>query len=137
MPIALPPHDETSSTVSDESGRFEIYLRHFPDLGGKRQISANGGTLPHWRADGKELYYLGPDNTVFAQEIDINSTSILLSQSKPLFKFMGPAGGPYANPYDVTPDGKQFVVSESNEVYSSQPLVLIVNWLEKVKREEN
>ena len=44
--------------VTDESGRYEVYVQRFPEGGGKRQVSANGGIQPWWRGDGKELFYV-------------------------------------------------------------------------------
>jgi Tol biopolymer transport system component len=55
--------------ASDESSRFEIYVVPFPpDDGrtGKTPVSSAGGRQPRWRADGKELYYLGLDGSVMA-----------------------------------------------------------------------
>jgi hypothetical protein len=44
-----------------ESGRWEIYVASFPSFKERRQISSSGGYAPHWRRDGKELFYLGLD----------------------------------------------------------------------------
>ena len=49
---------------SNESGRYEIYVLPFPAStagGGKSMVSRAGGTQPHWRADGREIYYLASD----------------------------------------------------------------------------
>ncbi len=65
------PSDERSSQFSpdgrwvayqsNESGRFEIYVRPFPGPGGQWLISAAGGIQARWSRDGKELYYVAPD----------------------------------------------------------------------------
>ena len=52
--------------VSDESGSNEVYVRPFRGPGPKRRISANGGSEPKWRGDGKELFYLAADGSVIA-----------------------------------------------------------------------
>jgi hypothetical protein len=44
--------------ASDESGRFEVYVRPFPAASGQTQISIAGGTQPEWRRDGRELFYI-------------------------------------------------------------------------------
>jgi len=54
---------------SDESGRNEIYVAAFPGPGGKHQISTGGGSYPRWRADGKEIFYIGPNGTLIEAEI--------------------------------------------------------------------
>ena len=54
---ALSPDGHWLAYQSDESGRFEIYVRPFPDVQrAKLQVSAEGGTSPVWRADGRELF---------------------------------------------------------------------------------
>jgi Tol biopolymer transport system component len=47
---------------SNESGRFEVYVRPFPGPGGQWQVSTGGGISPRWQADGEELYYVARDN---------------------------------------------------------------------------
>jgi Tol biopolymer transport system component len=54
----LSPDGHLLAYVSDESGRNEIYLRSFPDLDRKWQVSTSGGRLPHWRSDGSELLFI-------------------------------------------------------------------------------
>ncbi len=55
--------------LSDDQGRPEVYVQTFPASGGKWQISANGGSQPWWRSDGKELYYLSADGKLMAVEV--------------------------------------------------------------------
>ena len=43
--------------ISDESGRYEVYVQPYPGPGGKRQISTEGGTEPVWSRNGQELFY--------------------------------------------------------------------------------
>jgi Tol biopolymer transport system component len=52
--------------ASNETGRFEVYVRSFPDLRGKWQISTSGGTFPRWRGDGRELFYIDNDQKLMA-----------------------------------------------------------------------
>ncbi len=59
---------------SDESGKTEVYVRPFPDVqSGKWQVSSGGGTLPRWRRDGKELFYVSADADLMA--VDISTVS--------------------------------------------------------------
>src|SRR4029434_1855073 len=55
--------------VSNESGRNEVYVQSYPGPGRTWQISTAGGTDPHWRRDGKELFYRGLDQKLMAVEI--------------------------------------------------------------------
>ncbi len=52
--------------TSNETGREEVYVRDFPGDSHKWQVSNQGGLLPHWRRDGRELFYLTPDGTLMA-----------------------------------------------------------------------
>ena len=54
----LSPDGQFVAYVSDESGRYEVYVQRFPRGGGKRLVSSNGGGQPRWRRDGKELFYV-------------------------------------------------------------------------------
>ena len=59
------PDGRWLALVSDESGKPEVYVRPFPPGDGRtghRLVSSNGGTVPRWPADGKELFYLAPDS---------------------------------------------------------------------------
>jgi len=118
---------------SDESGRNEIYIRPFPGPGGKWQVSTNGGTRPHWRGDGKELFYFDLENFITVAETNLGSSTVEIGVVRPLFSFIRFGGGG-TEMYDVTADGQRFLVIESaaNEATSS-PVTLVVNWLGKVK----
>ena len=59
--------------MSDESGQREIYVQSFPESGGKWLISTSGGVYPQWRADGRELFYLGPDGNLMGVDVDIEA----------------------------------------------------------------
>src|SRR5262249_40361145 len=61
---------------SNETGRFEIYIAPFPGPGGKWQISMAGGTAPRWRRDGREVFYVGPGNTLMAASMVLNGTRV-------------------------------------------------------------
>ena len=56
--------------TSNETGQPNVYVQPFPGAGGKYQVSRDGGSHPVWRADGKELFYLGADGTLMAVPID-------------------------------------------------------------------
>jgi Tol biopolymer transport system component len=58
---------------SDESGAREIYVQTFPASSGKWRVSANGGSQPSWRRDGKELYYISGDRKLMAVDVKLES----------------------------------------------------------------
>jgi serine/threonine protein kinase/Tol biopolymer transport system component len=58
------PDSRFIAYTSEESGRAEVYVEPLPATGARWQISTHGGGEPHWRADGKELFYLTPEGLI-------------------------------------------------------------------------
>jgi Tol biopolymer transport system component len=109
---------------SDESGKFEVYVRPFPGPGGRWQVSTSGGSNPRWRGDGKELYYLSLDNTIMAVPVSAG-TAFQAGAPRVLFP-VHPNPNPFGSVYDVSPDGKRFLVDSVSG--STPPLTLLVHW---------
>jgi len=118
---------------SNESGRGEVYVAPFPGPGGKWQISNGGGRLPTWRHDGKGLFYLSTDNKLMAAEVTPKGSSVQVGVPRMLFQTNPTAGPTFARLYDVSPDGKRFLVSTTAEG-ASAPFTLVVNWTAVVKK---
>jgi len=117
--------------VSDESGSNQVYIAPFPGPGGKWQASRAGGSEPRWRGDGKELFFLAPDNKLMAVEVNAKEFTLEIGNAQLLFE-VHPATSPGTH-YDVTGDGKRFLVDSSGEG-SSAPITLVVNWTADLKR---
>src|SRR5262249_41638003 len=63
----ISPNGRWMAYVSDASGGYEVYVRSFPYGDGDRwQVSARGGIEPRWRADGRELFFIGADQQLMA-----------------------------------------------------------------------
>jgi Tol biopolymer transport system component len=137
------PNSRWVAYTSKESGRDEIYVVPFDAAGvlktasglptdsrvGKWMISAGGGRFPRWRGDGKEIFYLSPDNQVMAVPIEERGNGIEARPAQSLFR----AAVPNAfDPYDVTADGKKFVINTIGE--QDNPLTLVVNWAADLKK---
>jgi Tol biopolymer transport system component len=127
------PDASSIAYVSDESGKDEIYIRSFPDRGSKRQVSITGGGSPRWRRDGKELYYFSDDNKMMAADISHKDGTIEVEHVRPLFNVPLIVAQPYAD-YDVTADGKKFLMNIPFESQNSTPLTLVVNWEAEIKK---
>jgi len=120
--------------VSNESGRFEIYVQPYPGTGGKRQISTEGGTEPVWNRNGRELFYRSGDR-MMAVEI---ATQPGFDVGKPRVLFEGqylPTPGTLPN-YDVSPDGQRFLMLKPSEQAQGAPtqINVVLNWFEELKR---
>jgi Tol biopolymer transport system component/predicted Ser/Thr protein kinase len=116
---------------SDESGQSEIYVDAFPDPRGKKQISTAGGTYPQWGAGGRELFYVSPDFKLMTVSLKLGTDSVEPSAPHELFTL--PALASTLSPYEATPDGQRFMVL-ANQDPVSQPLSVIVNWSELLKK---
>ena len=67
----LSPDGQWLAYASDESGRFEVFVRSFPTPGRQLPISGGGGMQPEWRRDGKELFYISAEGKVMV--VDVNT----------------------------------------------------------------
>jgi eukaryotic-like serine/threonine-protein kinase len=117
--------------VSDESGRKEIYVAPFAGPGGKQGVSSAGGNHPRWRADGKELFYLGLDGRVMSAGIGIRGSEVDIGAVRPLFGTL-PTNVGYV--YDVSPDGQRFLAIIPDEQAAPEPLTLVQNWTAGLKK---
>jgi serine/threonine-protein kinase len=118
--------------ISNESGRYEVYVQPYPGPGGKYLISTEGGTEPMWNPKGGELFYRDGDK-MMAVEI---ATQPTFSAGKPKVLFERdymPTNGtiPF---YGVTSDGQRFVMVKDND--QSAPITqinVVLNWFEELK----
>jgi serine/threonine-protein kinase len=119
--------------ISDESGRYEIYVQSFPGPGGKRQISTEGGTEPVWNRNGRELFYRSGDKMM---AVDI-ATQPSFAAGTPRMLFEGqyvPAPGASPN-YDVSPDGQRFLMLKPIEQAAGPTQInVVLNWFEELKQ---
>jgi eukaryotic-like serine/threonine-protein kinase len=115
---------------SNETGKWEIYVTSFPDLHGKWQVSNNGGTQPRWRGNGKELFYLAPDGNMMATPL--TTTGDHFDSGTPVALFQAKArqviAGSERVSYDVTHDGRRFLINTQMENLEAKPMMIILNW---------
>jgi hypothetical protein len=137
MAIALSPHGRWLAYQSNETGRIEVFVRPFPDVGsGKVQVSSAGGTAPLWARDGRTFYYLRGGDAVTAVPVTVDGT-LGLAQTPALFTLPpGTArlGARYYTPWDIAPDGR-FIMVESVDATASRgnTLQVVENGLQEVK----
>jgi len=129
---ALSPNGKWLAYVSDESGSFEVYVVPFPHGTGKWQISSGGGTWPRWSHSGNELFYRGIGNLMSAQ-ISEKQGNFVVGKTQELFKVNAGRGG-LGPMYDVTADGRKFVIVEQTE-QDAAPLTVVVNWPALLKKQ--
>ena len=127
--------------MSNESGRYEIYVRPFngnapaASGGGQWQVSTSGGISPRWRADGKELYYIAPDGKLMAAPISREwRDDRARHRPWPCFRrglYGGGTDVTIGTNYDVSVDGR-FLINTVLEDTAS-PITLLQNWTAALK----
>jgi hypothetical protein len=111
---------------SDEGGTQQIYMRTFPDTGGKWQISKDGAANPRWSHDGKEIYFTSGGANMMAVKI---STTPTVQLSDPVKLFTGFDGGSY----DVAADGR-FLMAVTTGQNSVNPITVTLHWQDALKK---
>ena len=114
--------------MSDESGRYEVYVAPFPNPTGRVQVSTDGGAYPLWRGDGKEVFYRTEDGSIMAAEVEAADTRFRVGALRRLFQVNLLPGYPYFRKYDVTADGQKFLVIEVPESEKKPVIMLDSNW---------
>jgi serine/threonine-protein kinase len=143
MPLADGPGTEGDAAVSpngrwlaygsEESGIFEIYVRPFPDAASARwQVSAAGGTDPVWSRSGRELFYVSAQNEMVSVQV---SPGAVFSFSPPrrLFSTAPYSPVPPVPSFDVSLDGKRFLMLRETTPTDRNELIVVQNWAEEMK----
>jgi Tol biopolymer transport system component len=128
------PDGRWMAYASDESGRLEVYVQSFPTPGVKFTISSNGGAQPHWRGDGRELFYLAADDTITAVDVTPGETP-RFGPPRPLFRTTVLGSLLDArNHFTATRDGQRFLISSVDDAERNEPITLLVNWTARLPR---
>ena len=118
---------------SDETGRFEIYVRPYPDVdSGRWLVSTTGGTSPRWSPDGQELFYY--DGTSIVRVPVTAAATFVAGRPVPLFT-VNPFGGRLGPDYEVAADGQRFLFLLPGPAApeSSTGLIVVQNWIEELR----
>ncbi len=127
--------------TTDDSGQPNVFVQPFPEAGEKLQVSTAGGSAPIWRADGKELYYLGADSTLMAVPID---TTGRVDAGTPQALFptgmfntgfnTGQTSISVGQTHAVSKDGQRFLLNaRTPQSGSVPPLNVVVNWMAAIQ----
>jgi hypothetical protein len=135
------PNGRYIAYQSDESGRYEIYVRPFPRIdNGRWQVSMAGGTRPVWARNGRELFYLDASNTLSAVPVSTSGPTISIGIPAKLFDTTYVQPNP-ARHFDVSADGQQFLMLKA--IATGDPnatpvsIVLVEHWFEELKQRVN
>ena len=133
---ALSPDGRWLAYASNESGRFEVYVRPYPDVnsGGRWPVSQNGGHAPAWAHSGRELFFRNGANALVAAAVVTGATFAPGAQTA-LFDVSRFAGTEVEADYDVAPDDRRFVFVRPVGRLAGRldRLVQITNWAAEVR----
>ena len=132
---ALSPDGRWLLYQADESGRFEVYLRPYPNVADARwQVSVGGGMSPTWRADGRELFFASNGQLMAATFRDGAPPRVGVPETL----FPVPSSGDRLGPqFDVSRDGTRVLVLTPTPVdpVADRPQVRIVQrWATELAR---
>jgi len=121
------PHICTLHDVGSQDG-----MDFLAGGGAKWQVSKDGGTSPKWRRDTKELFYLDGSDNIVAVDVAASGDAVNLGVPHILFQSVGIQRDYGA--YDVSADGKKFLINSGNLAQGGDPLTLVQNWTAELKK---
>ena len=129
----LSPDDKWMAYVSDESRQNEVYVAPFPEPTSRVQISIAGGHRPRWSADGRTIVYLAPTGpTLMAADVNVAGDRLQVTAVRELFDTPGLGGSRYV--WDMSPDGRRFLLNVLRATASEEPLSVVLNWTNLLRK---
>jgi serine/threonine-protein kinase len=140
----LSPDGHWLAYESDESGKFEVYVRPFPNVDdGRTLVSTGGGTRSAWARTGRELFYVDADG--FLTTVPVQTTGSTFKAGTPArllsTKYFTGATtrGNSLRGYDVSADGRFLMIKDAPATDQSSnatppSMVVVLNWLEELKQ---
>jgi WD40-like Beta Propeller Repeat len=122
---------------SNESGRFEVYVRPFPSGAGKWQVSVSGGVFPRWQRDGRALFFMLSQTGRAVIRANVRSSGGAFESEKPevlfdtnvIIRDHASSAGFYW-PWAVAPDGRRFLIVAPANAIEQSALAVVMNWTE-------
>jgi serine/threonine protein kinase/Tol biopolymer transport system component len=124
------PDGRWMAYASDESGTYQVYVRAFPDKGGKWQISNSDGAYPMWSRTGHDLFFEASDNHILVAAYTVKGDSFVAD--KPRVWSEKQIGGVVngGRNVDLAPDGKRIIALMPVETAEAQKAQIQVTFLE-------
>jgi serine/threonine-protein kinase len=149
-PLVQSPFAERNGVISpdgrwlayeaNDSGRFEIHVRPFPEVNsGHWLVSTTGGTRPLWAPSGQELFYVSPAGALMRVGVERGpswaaTTPALLVKAGYLMRPIFSLG----RTYDIAPDGQRFLMIKegggTDQTAAPPRLIVVQHWTEELER---
>lgn len=121
------PDGRWMSYTSNESGQLQVYVQPVPPTGAKWQISTASGNRARWRRDGKELFYIAPDQNLMAVPIKAGA-AFEAGIPQALFRTPIAQNQPNQFLYTPSPDGQKFLMRAPAGAEAPSPITVVLNW---------
>lgn len=121
--LRFSPDGRAAAFLSDESGRYEVYVAPVPAMAPRLLVSAGGGMAPRWNPAGRELIYLSSDGRVVAAPV---RTTPSLTLGAPTTLFTVPATESWLD-FVMSPDGRRFLSISPVSRGDEQPLTVMLH----------
>jgi serine/threonine-protein kinase len=133
---AVSPNGRSMAYSSSVSGRDEIYIERYPELGNRQQISTGGGQLPLWSRDGRELFFSSLDGRQMLAVPVQSATTLVVGRPQMLFE-LTMAVTLSGRPYDIAPDGRFVIIRSGDAEAGNAPasnMIVVQNWTSELQR---
>jgi serine/threonine-protein kinase len=140
-PLVVTPFNDTSASVSpdgkyvayvsDGSGRDDVFALPISGKGERIAVSINGGTGPLWSRDGRELFYRAGDDLI---SVSVSTSGPLVLGERRRLLDLSPYDSGAFHEFDVSPDGKRFLLIRTEPAARPYRLNIITNWIEELRR---
>jgi Tol biopolymer transport system component len=132
---ALSPNGRWLAYQSRESGRDEIYVQAFDGISAgtkhRSKVSAGGGLMPRWRADGLELFFLAESGSVMSVSTSTGTAEFAFEPPRKLFETS--AIPKKSDLYDVSPDGQRLLMNVPYEGAGDSSITVMTNWMQELR----
>ena len=141
-PSALPfpafsPDERWIAYADATSGRYEIYVRPFPDRGNRWLVSSGGGSMPRWSRSGRELFYRTEDSRIMVATYSSEGGTFRADKPR-VWSMTKLANTGYTPNFDLAPDGGRAVVlmpaERPAQGDADSHAILVMNALDELRR---
>ena len=134
---AFSPDGRWIAYSSNESGSWEVYVRHFPDDGTKVQVSHDGGRVPRWSRNGHELFYGTDNQRLMVARYEYQNGAFVPGEPRPWTTLRLTDTGVFPN-FDLAPNGRRVLALIPKTALAgerrSHEVTLMLDYFDELRR---